>query len=242
MGQSIRILTANLWNGGADPEAFADLVTALAVDAVCVQELTPEQADALGRVMPHGELDPNDSFTGMGIALRRPAKLHRVPLECRDVRVAMLDPSDWSVLSAPLELANLHMAAPHTFRPKLGLGLRVKQMRDLVPWLSRAGAPAQRVLVGDFNATPVWPVYRRIASVLSDAALMVARRRGERPRNTWGPWAGSPRLLRIDHAMVEGVGVEDLQVVHVPGSDHSAVVVDVTSGGAEAVDAAEARR
>jgi len=106
----------------------------------------------------------------------------------------------------------------------------------------RAGAPAQRVLVGDFNATPVWPVYRRIASVLSDAALMVARRRGERPRNTWGPWAGSPRLLRIDHAMVEGVGVEDLQVVHVPGSDHSAVVVDVTSGGAEAVDAAEARR
>lgn len=228
MGQSIRILSANLWNGGADPEAFADLVVALAVDAVCVQELTPSQADALARVMPHGELQPNDHYTGMGIALRKPAKLHRVPLECRDVRVATLDPSDWTGLTSPLELANLHMAAPHTLRPRVGLAMRVKQMRQLVPWLTRERAPAHRVMVGDFNATPAWPVYRGIAAHLRDAAVEVARRRGERPRKTWGPWSGSPRLLRIDHAMLEGVEAEDLQVVHVPGSDHSAVVVDVT--------------
>ena len=193
MGESIRILSANLWNGGADPEAFADLVAGLAVDSVCTQEMTPEQAEALAAVMPHGELHPNDHFTGMGIALRKPAKLHRVPLECRDVRVAMLDPSDWSGLSKPLELANLHVAAPHTIAPKLGLAMRARQMSDLVPWLDRAQRPAQRVLVGDFNATPVWPVYRRIAAHMRDAAALVARRRGERPRNTWGPWSGSPR-------------------------------------------------
>lgn len=230
MGESIRILTANLWNGGADPEAFADLVMALAVDVVCVQELTPDQADALARVMPHGELDPNNDFTGMGIAMRRPAKIHRVPLTCRDVRVATLEPCEWPGLNGPLELANLHMAAPHTVRPKMGLGLRFKQMRDLLPWLGRDDKPKQRVMVGDYNATPVWPVYRQIAAHLRDAAVEVARRRGERPRPTWGPWAGSPRLLRIDHAMVEGVEVEDVQVVHVPGSDHSAVVVDVQPG------------
>jgi len=230
LGQPIRILSANLWNGGADPEAFADLVVALAVDAVCVQELTPEQADALGRVMSHGELHPNRDFTGMGIALRQPAKLHRVPLACRDVRVATLHPGEWAGLSEPLELANLHMAAPHTLRPRLGLGLRVKQMRDLLPWLSREDRPRQRVMVGDFNATPAWPVYRRIVSHFTDAAVEVARRRGERPARTWGPWSGSPRLLRIDHAMVDGVGVEDVRVVHVPGSDHSAVMVDVTPG------------
>ena len=231
MGQPIRILSANLWNGGADPEAFADLVLALAVDAVCMQELTPIQADAIARVMPHGELHPDEHFTGMGIALRRPAKLHRVPLACRDVRVAMLDPSDWSELSRPLELANLHMAAPHTWTPRPGLAMRAQQMSDLVPWLGREGRPAQRVLVGDFNATPVWPVYRRIAAHMHDAAVQVARRRGERPRNTWGPWSGSPRLLRIDHAMIDGVEVDDFRVVHVPGSDHSAVVVDVTPAG-----------
>lgn len=231
MGESIRILTANLWNGGADPEAFADLVCALAVDVVCVQELTPEQADAISRVMPHGELQPNHTFTGMGIALRLPARLDRVPLACRDVRVATLDPGEWPGLAAPLEVANLHMAAPHTWWPRLGLAMRMQQMRDLMPWLQRADAPSQRVMVGDFNATPAWPVYRQIASVLEDAAVRVARRRGEVPAPTWGPWSGSPRLLRIDHAMIEGVEAEDVRVVHVPGSDHSAIVVDVTPNG-----------
>lgn len=230
LGQSIRILSANLWNGGAHPEAFADLVAALAVDVVCVQELTPDQADALSSVMPHGELDPNNDYTGMGIAMRRPAKIHRVPLTCRDVRVATLQPSEWPGLSGPLELANLHMAAPHTLRPKLGLGLRVKQMRDLLPWLGRADKPKQRVMVGDFNATPVWPVYRQIVSHFTDAAVKVAGRLGERPKPTWGPWAGSPRLLRIDHAMIDGVDAEQVRVVHVPGSDHSAVVVDILPG------------
>jgi len=31
--------------------------------------------------------------------------------------------------------------------------------------------------------------------------------------------------------MVTGLEVEDFRVVHVPGSDHSAVVVDVAPGG-----------
>jgi endonuclease/exonuclease/phosphatase family metal-dependent hydrolase len=230
LGQTLRILSANLWNGGADPEAFADLVTALAVDAVCVQELAPAQADALASVMPHGELHPNEDFTGMGIALRAPAKIERVEISCRDVRVAQLQPCDWPVLSAPLELMNLHMAAPHTLRPRLGMQMRVQQMRAFLPYLKRPDAPAQRVLVGDFNATPVWPVYRQIASHMSDAAVAVARRRGERAQPTWGPWSGSPRLIRIDHAMVNGVEVEDFRVVHVEGSDHSAVVVDVVPG------------
>lgn len=233
MGQTLRILSANLWNGGADPEAFADLVVALAVDAVCVQELTPEQADALAGVMPHGELHPNRDFTGMGIALRAPASIERVEIGCRDVRVARLQPRHWSALAAPLELMNLHMAAPHTLRPRLGLLMRTQQMRAFLPYLRRPDAPSQRVLVGDFNATPLWPVYQRLAAHMSDAAVAVARRRGERARATWGPWPGSPRLLRIDHAMVCGLEVEDFRVVSVEGSDHSAVVVDVA---ASAVD------
>jgi len=66
---------------------------------------------------------------------------------------------------------------------------------------------------------------------LTDAAVTVARRRGERPKATWGPWSGSPRLLRIDHAMVGGVTVEGFRVVDIPGSDHDAVVIDITPSG-----------
>ena len=42
-----RLLTANLANGAADPGAFADLVEAAEPDVVLVQELAPEQAEAL---------------------------------------------------------------------------------------------------------------------------------------------------------------------------------------------------
>jgi endonuclease/exonuclease/phosphatase (EEP) superfamily protein YafD len=82
------------------------------------------------------------------------------------------------------------------------------------------------VLVGDQNTTPRWPAYRRLASTLTDAALETARREGRRPGRTWGLRYG-PRLLRIDHALVAGVTVDDVQVLPIAGSDHHALVVDV---------------
>jgi endonuclease/exonuclease/phosphatase family metal-dependent hydrolase len=53
-GGALRILSANLRNGGADPEAFADLVRETGAEVVAVQELAPAQADALARVLGHG--------------------------------------------------------------------------------------------------------------------------------------------------------------------------------------------
>ena len=57
MGGRLRILTGNLANGAADPQAFADLVRSYRADVVAVQELVPEQAEALAEVMPYGVLD-----------------------------------------------------------------------------------------------------------------------------------------------------------------------------------------
>jgi endonuclease/exonuclease/phosphatase (EEP) superfamily protein YafD len=89
------------------------------------------------------------------------------------------------------------------------------------------------VLVGDFNATPVWPLYRRVAREIDDVALAVARRHGRRPARTWGPlWRRAPRmrLLRIDHAFARGVEVSRVRSFDVPGSDHDALCVDVALG------------
>lgn len=226
MGQAIRILSANLWNGRASAEGFADLVMAVAADIVCVQELAPEQAELLSEVMPYGELEPARNYTGMGIALRAPADISRVPLDYRDARRACLDPKHWPGLRGPLEIVNLHVAAPHQLAP-FGLATRIRQMRSFGAFLDGWSAP-QRAVLGDFNATPAWPVYRRISSQLTDAAVKVARRRDEAPRATWGPWSGSPRFLRIDHALVSGLEVEDFRVLDIPGSDHDAIVVDLT--------------
>jgi endonuclease/exonuclease/phosphatase family metal-dependent hydrolase len=225
LGNTIRILSANLWNGAADPEGFAALATRLQADVVAVQELAAAQAEALAAVFPHGHLDPRDDFNGGGIASARPAEVTRLPIRRRDGFRAELSPEHWPELHAPLEIYGVHLDAPHT---DFGLGLlrRRPQYRDLARHLD-APYRAGRVVVGDFNATPSWPLYWRMSSRMQDAALMVARRRGERPARTWGPWPGAPRLLRIDHGFLAGVEAESFRIVEIPGSDHSAVLLDV---------------
>lgn len=227
MSDRIRVLTANLWNGGADPDGFADLVQELEADVVCVQELTPEQAEALGRVLPYGCLEPDRNSDGQGIALRRPAELRRLELARRDAHVAMLDPALWPGLPAPLEVIAVHVMGPHVPPWIANWRARRGQLLGLLRYLDEA-TPQARALVGDLNATPLWPVYRRLAGRLQDGPREVARRRGARPPRTWGPRPGTPRLLRIDHALVDRVHVEEAQVVTIPGSDHSALVVDLS--------------
>jgi endonuclease/exonuclease/phosphatase (EEP) superfamily protein YafD len=262
---TLRVLSANLYGGRARPTAVAALVEALQVDVLAAQELSFEQADALREVLPYGDLDPHAAHEGMGVALRRPARTSRVPISFRNARVAHLSPADWPELAVPLDVINVHIAAPHLAPPLGGLMRRRRQLRSLEAYLAElagrgdtpqpaatppasepeAAAPApSRVLVGDFNATPLWPVYRRIASQLTDAAIAVAQQRGRPLKRTWGPWYGAPRLLRIDHGFVLGVHVEEFEVVEVPGSDHSAIVMDLRSGlnGVERAERVSAAR
>ena len=225
----LRILTANLWNGRADPAALAALIEAEEVDVACVQELSHEQAEALSAVLPYGRLEPASNFTGMGIALRRPAEPGQMPLTYRALRTARLDPKDWPGLADPLAIWNVHVRAPHTHLNSFAI--RRAQLRELLAHL-RSEAPARLALLGDFNATPVWPVYRRVAAELRDAAHHVAAARGGRPARTWPNFRGLAglRLLRIDHAFVRGVEPRDVRVLALPGSDHDAVCMDVALG------------
>jgi len=226
MGTPLRILSANLQNGGARPEAFAELVETCGPDAVVVQELAPEQADALARVLPHGELAPDRTHTGMGIALRRPARLARLPLAHRSAHLAALEPADWPELSRPVEIVNVHILAPHCHPAWAQPWRRRRQLQALLAHVE-ADPERARAVVGDFNATPIWPVYRRLARSLEDLALAHARARGTRPARTWPRWRGAP-LLRIDHCFGSGLVVESFEVVDLPGSDHYAIVVDTT--------------
>jgi endonuclease/exonuclease/phosphatase family metal-dependent hydrolase len=224
MAATLRILTANLRNGGADPRAFAELVAAWEVDVVAVQELGPEQARALAEVRPHGQLDPGRDFRGMGIALARPAKPARIPSTYRDVHAVQLDPEHWPEIAAPLEILNVHVAAPHVWKPWRQLDRRRRQLSDLLAHVD--AAPARpRLLVGDLNATPAWPVYRRIAERFEDLAHTHARSRRARPARTWP--RGSLPLLRIDHCFGSGLCAERVEVVDLPGSDHRGLLADV---------------
>ena len=220
-------MSANLANGGADPEAFAQLVRVIEPDVVAVQELAPEQAEALRRVLPFGRLEPARDHSGMGIALRWPGTARRLLLPYRPAWVAELPPGEGSSGAEAIEIVNVHIAAPHGLPFWRALGRRHGQLQGLEAYLDTAPR-RRRAVVGDLNATPLWPVYRRLAARFTDAATEAARWNGGHLRATWGPWAGSPRLLRIDHVFVSWLAVHSLRVAPIEGSDHSALVVDLS--------------
>lgn len=226
MGQALRVMSANLWMGRADPEGVVDLIRRLQPDVVALQELGHEQAEWIAEELPYGVMTPGDLADGTGIALRNPARIDVVPSVFRSHYAARLEPRDWPALPGTTEILATHLAPPHLGPLGAGLRHRRHQLRELEGHLT--GKPCRhRVLVGDLNATPAWPAYRRIAKRLPDAAVAVARARGDRPRKTWGPGPGSTRWLRLDHAFVQGLAAVDFQVIALPGSDHDAIVVDL---------------
>jgi endonuclease/exonuclease/phosphatase (EEP) superfamily protein YafD len=186
---------------------------------VAVQELARAQAEALARVFPFGRLEARPY--GMGIALRQPGRVERIALPGRDAYVGEVTANASGEL---VTVVNVHIIAPHMGSPWKVAALRRGQVRGLETYLR--SAPRPLLLVGDLNSTPLWPAYRRLATVLTDAAREVARRERGRPSRTWGLPVG-PRLFRIDHALVDGVIVEKVQLVPLSGSNHHALVVEV---------------
>ncbi len=227
MGSQLRVMSANLMNGAADPEAFASLLESVQADVVALQELAPPQAEAVSRVYPHGRLEPRYEHLGMGIAVCHPAEFDRVPLGYRDARVARLDPEHWSMLPEAIEILNVHIASPTWGPGFIQFPRRRLQNRLLCDYLD-CTAGRVRAVLGDFNASPIWPVYRNIARRLDDLAVINARRRSGRPERTWARWVGGPRLFRIDHCFGCGVAVDDFSLAEIRGSDHAALVVDLS--------------
>jgi endonuclease/exonuclease/phosphatase family metal-dependent hydrolase len=228
VASTIRIVSANLCNGSADAAAFAEVLRVHAVDVAALQELSPEQAEAVGAILPFGRLAPARDHTGMGIALSRPARERTLKLPVRDARIAELDPAVWPGLAAPLELLNVHILGPHVAPLWRSFARRRKQLRCLLAYLDATHGRRQ-LLVGDFNATSLSPAYRRIAARRFDAARLAAPPRRPWAAPTWGPWCWAPRVLRIDHAFLQNLTVENVRVVRVAGSDHSALIVDVVA-------------
>jgi len=224
----LRILTANLLNGRADPTALAEILEQERIDVAAVQELGSRQVPAIESVLPCGKLEARDDHCGMGIALRHPAEVTRLPLRDRDARVARLGTGDWPGLPGLVEVLNVHLQAPHA-RPFKSFSIRRDQVAGIERYLEGQG-PARRILVGDLNATPVWPAYRRLAARLPDLVAGHAEERGHTARRTWGPWPGAPRLLRIDHALGAAVRAAHVERIEIPGSDHSAVLLEIDFG------------
>ncbi|MEV0002064.1 endonuclease/exonuclease/phosphatase family protein [Micromonospora sp. NPDC050980] len=223
-GPVLRLLTANLRLGSADPAALVSLVRTHRVDVLTVQELTPGLAADLDRLglatlLPHRSLSPEVGSTGSGVYARHPL---RDPGYRRHRRYFLTQAYATVTVpgAPPLRVESAHPGAPYVI--------------DAVPqwWTDqRAQPPATptgglSVLAGDFNATLDHATMRRlIATGYTDAADAV----GAGLAGTWGPYDGDPiPPVTIDHVLVDRrIAVRAAGTWPVSGSDHRALLAEL---------------
>ena len=221
----VRVLTANVRMGHADPRSFVELARRTA-DLVAVQELTPEEARrfseaGMSEQFPYSVLAPAAGAGGIGL-------WSRVPIE-----VIVQDHwPDWTVVSArvrvpsarnDLTFASVHVIAPH---PKL-----LHRWRD---GLDSAGIVMQRladsagagsvIVAGDFNSTPDMQDYREL---LRNGYRDGVEQSGAGFAPTYPGNEPYPPLITIDHVVTRNATVSSIHSATIPGSDHRGLIATV---------------
>ncbi|MGI5144935.1 endonuclease/exonuclease/phosphatase family protein [Plantactinospora sp. CA-294935] len=222
-GTPLRVLTANLLAGAAEPEALVALVRSARVDVLAAQEFTREAEAALDRLglaelLPYRQVNPEVGTTGSALYSRHPLRetgTRRNGGGFSQAYATLQPPDGPAVL-----VESVHPMAPAT-------------LAWLAAWRAdlRAQPPATpdgplRILAGDFNATlDHAPLRDLLDTGYADAADSV----GAGLTGTWGPYDGDPiPPVTIDHVLVDRrIAVDRVAVFRLPGSDHRPVLAEV---------------
>lgn len=223
-GPRLRVVSANMLHGRADPAALVALAADRDADVLALMEVTPEAVSGLlaagvadllpaGHVVPAGEGQP----AGAGGALWTRLEIRgRTVVPGRFGQPAAL----LTVPGAP----DVELTAVHTHPPTSSPAQVASWVEDL-RLLPDPEPGVLRVLAGDFNATPDHAAFRRL---LGRGWVDAAAATGHARRATWWPMRVPHPRLTLDHVLVDPrIAVEGLQVVHVPGTDHRALVADL---------------
>ncbi|WP_308128204.1 endonuclease/exonuclease/phosphatase family protein [Modestobacter italicus] len=223
-GPGLRVVSLNMLHGRADPAAAVALATRHDADVLALMEVTPEAVHGLldagvtdrlpaGHVVPAGEGQP----AGAGGALwTRLEVLHRSVVPGRFGQPAVR----LAVPGAP----DVELTAAHTHPPARSRAQVARWQADL-RLLPEPTDDVLRVVAGDLNATPDHASFRALLSRgWVDAGLAT----GQGLRSTWSPMRVSWPRLTLDHVLVDPrIEVRSLDVVHVAGTDHRALVADL---------------
>ncbi len=219
----MRLMTANLYNGRAEVSALNALLEELQPDLLVAQEVGFDAAELLERVFAHGVVEGADDCSGTAMVAQFPIDVEQLDLEGR------------SGVSTNLTAGAGHTTAIfgiHLSNPVDGLG-SIRARARQVDTLSRLTSGIDRlVILGDCNATPIWPTYRRLVRSFDDGVAEWASRLGETPKRTWSARPGTPPLLRIDHVFTRGLSLDAVRVDVLAGSDHKTLTVDADLTGA----------
>ncbi|MGK5738799.1 endonuclease/exonuclease/phosphatase family protein [Micromonospora sp. URMC 103] len=221
-GPTVRLLTANLLAGGADPGTLVDLVRRHRVDVLVVQEFTPRaqaELDRLGldRLLPHRQLNPLDGTPGSGLYARFPlsdvgVRQHRGAWGFTQAYGTVHVPG-----APPVRVESAHPAAPYAL-DQVGFW-----RADLAAQPPASPDGTLGILAGDFNATLD---HGPLRALLRTGYVDAADATGAGLSGTWGPYDGDPiPPVTIDHVLVDRrIAARAVEVLHLPGTDHRPVL------------------
>lgn len=252
---SLTAMNINSEFGQADAAEIVRLVRENGVDLLTVQEHTQDLEDSLaseglGSLLPHRISSPTDDGAGSAIYSAHPMQalgmLPDTPFQMPTVRLAIEDTGRTSTL----DVTNVHALPP--------VDVRVAQWRSDLAALGRLaaqdrpaagtaaspaagtaagtaahgsppGLPANRLLIGDFNATYDHSEFRAVLDGNANGSGLklvdVGTAAGLRLVPSW-PMEGMPLPgITIDHLVTSPQIASSGYAVHrIPGTDHAAVL------------------
>lgn len=220
---AVRILTANLREGSAEPKPLADLARASA-DVVVMQELTPELAaslDPLKSDFPFRALDARPYAAGVGIWSRYPIEQfsRNSEYELGMVTASLRVPG---AASAVTVLA-AHVAGPWP-QPIDAWRREMTALPKTLATLANITGPGAAIVAGDLNATADMEPFRRL---LSDGFRNAADQSGAGLVRTFPADMSVPPIIGIDHILTRNGSASDVTTVRIPGSDHLGVTATI---------------
>jgi len=221
-GPRLRVLSINTAFGQADADAVAALVRRHEVDVVGVQEATPQGVDALIRAGLRTAVPNLLSYAApgpVGGALFSAHPLERIEDDRADGGFFAMP---WAALEVP-GAAPVEVAVPHPVPPVSADAIADwrASLAEVPP--ADPGGPA-RILAGDFNATLD---HAELRSLLATGYVDAAAAAGAGLEATWPTGGGLPGVA-IDHVLADRrIGVREVTVHEVPGTDHRAVLAEL---------------
>ncbi|KWX67390.1 endonuclease/exonuclease/phosphatase family protein [Mycobacterium sp. NAZ190054] len=218
----VRVLTANLFLGQADPAAFVALARD-AADIVAVQEMTQQSADGLSAAgmdaaFPYRVIMPARNASGIGIWSRHPIVHsgridgYTLPMVGSRIRIPGVR-VDATVLS-------VHLPGPWP-TPIDGWRSDIARLPDTLGEVGRTAGAGAVIVAGDFNATADMAPFRRL---LVDGYGDAGADAGAGLVRTYPGRGMRPPLIGIDHILTKNCSTASVGTVVVPGADHRGLV------------------
>lgn len=226
-GPELRVATANLRFGMADPDLLERFVEEFRPDVLgLVEVLTPNRGDTDWDVRleswrerwPHQSVMPYGRLFEMVLLSRHPILDVRRGEVSDDLDGYLSDPP---IMQATLSVEGrpVRVVLVHAHRPGSARRYRAREISFESIALTDFDGP--RVVLGDFNATGTSPLFRD----LLERGGLVDTRTGFGACSSWSPGGLPGRLLCLDHVLVGGgLGValrgtgRDIRSDHLPAT------------------------